>query len=147
MQNIPQTHEPIIKEVMLDATVEKVWKALTNKEEMKKWYFDISEFQPKTGFIFRFYGEKDGRKFTHICTIQEVIPNEKLSYTWTYEGIPGVTHVVFELFPDGNQTRLRLTHEGLEKLPQNDDYARSNFEDGWNYIIGTSIKKYIADTN
>ena len=144
MQNIPQTPSPIIKEVKLDATVEKVWKALTNKEEMKKWYFDITEFQPKPGFTFHFYGENDGRKFIHNCTIQEVIPNEQISYTWTYEGIPGETLVIFELFPDGNQTLLRLSHEGLEKLPQNDDYARSNFEEGWNYIIGTSIKKYIA---
>lgn len=144
MQNNSQTPEPIIKEVMLDATVEKVWKALTDKEEMKKWYFDIAEFQPNEGFTFRFYGEKDGRKFTHICTIHQVIPNQRLSYTWTYEGIPAETLVVFDLFPEGQQTRLRLTHKGLEKLPQNDDYARSNFEEGWNYIIGTSIKNYIA---
>jgi len=135
---------PIVKEVVLDAPVEKVWKALTDKEEMKKWYFDIAEFEPEVGCRFTFYGEKDGRKFVHQCTILEVETNKKLSYTWTYEGVQGETIVHYELFPEGNQTRLRLIHEGLENLPQNEDYARANFEEGWNYIIGTSIKNYIT---
>jgi uncharacterized protein YndB with AHSA1/START domain len=144
MQSNSATSSPIVKEVILNAPIEKVWKALTDKEEMKKWYFDIADFKPEVGFTFSFFGEKDGRKFIHICTIQEVEINKKLSYTWTYEGIKGETIVHFQLFPESNQTRLRLTHEGLENLPQNEDYAKSNFEEGWNYIIGTSIKNYIA---
>ena len=144
MQSNSATSAPIVKEVVLNAPIEKVWKALTDKEEMKKWYFDIADFKPEVGFTFSFFGEKDGRKFIHICTIQEVEINKKLGYTWTYEGIKGETIVHFQLFPEGNQTRLRLTHEGLENLPQNEDYVNSNFEEGWNYIIGTSIKNYIA---
>ena len=144
MQTNSITSAPIVKEVLLDAPIEKVWKALTDKEEMKKWYFDIAEFKPEVGFSFSFLGEKEGRKFVHVCTIQEVEVNKKLCYTWTYEGVAGETLVSFELFPEGNQTRLRLTHEGLETLPHNEDYSRSNFEEGWNYIIGTSIKNYVA---
>src|SRR6478672_2107713 len=140
MQTNSATSLPIVKEVVLDAPVEKVWKALTDKNEMKKWYFDIAEFKPEVGYTFSFLGEKDGRKFVHLCTILEVEKNKKISHTWTYEGVEGETIVCYELFPEGNQTRLRLTHEGLENLPQNEDYARANFQVGWDHIIGTSIK-------
>jgi uncharacterized protein YndB with AHSA1/START domain len=146
MQTNSATSLPIVKEVVLDAPVEKVWKALTDKNEMKKWYFDIAEFKPEVGYKFSFLGEKAGRKFVHLCTILEVEKNKKISHTWTYEGVEGETIVRYELFPEGNQTRLRLTHEGLENLPQNEDYARANFQEGWNHIIGTSIKNYI-DSN
>ena len=37
-------HENVKVSVMVNAPVEKVWNALTEKEEMKKWYFDISDF-------------------------------------------------------------------------------------------------------
>src|ERR1700738_2784438 len=108
-----KTSAPIVKEVLLEASPERVWRALTNREEMKEWYFDIKQFRPEPGFEFSFYGEKDGEKFLHICRIMEVMPQRKISYTWGYEGKEGESLVSFELFPEGNKTRLRLTHEGV----------------------------------
>ncbi len=58
-------NEPLIKEVIVNAPASKVWKALTDKKEMKKWYFDIEDFKPKIGYSFKFYGEKEGKKFLH----------------------------------------------------------------------------------
>ena len=52
--------------------------------------------------------------------------------------------MTWELFPEGNKTKLRLTHEGLEQLPQNRDYQKSNFVAGWDYILGTSLKEYVG---
>jgi uncharacterized protein YndB with AHSA1/START domain len=147
MQTNSTTSDPIIKEVLLDAPVEKVWNAITDKEDMKKWYFDIAAFKPEVGFTFTFYGEKDGRKFVHLCTIKEVEINKKLSHTWTYQGVDGETMVHFELYPQGKQTRLRLTHEGLENLPQTEDFAKDNFEKGWTYIIETSLKNFFTPQN
>ena len=51
------TSQPVIKEVLLDAPVSRVWKAITDKEDMKHWYFDFAEFKPEVGFEFQFYGE------------------------------------------------------------------------------------------
>src|SRR5215212_1536582 len=128
---------PLVKEVVLDAPVDKVWKALTEKDQMKQWYFDLAEFKPEVGFEFQFYGEKDGTKFLHLCKIKEVITNKKLSHTWTYEShLEAETLVTWELFPENGKTRLRLTHEGLEKLPQDPNYARENFVQGWDAILG-----------
>lgn len=134
---------PIIKEVLLDALAEKVWKAITDTEDMKQWYFDMVNFKPEVGCEFRFYGEKDGKKFLHLCRITEVEVNRKLSYTWMYEDHPVETVVHFELFPKGNKTLLRFTHEGLEKLPQDGDYAIENFVTGWTSLLEKSIIEFL----
>jgi uncharacterized protein YndB with AHSA1/START domain len=144
MENHSNHSELIVKEIVLDATPEKVWKALTDKNEMKQWYFDFKEFKAVPGFEFQFEGGPDGRVYTHLCKIIEVIPLKKLSYSWRYQGYEGNTLVSFELFEEGQQTRLRLTHEGLESFAVNNnpDFDRKNFEAGWSHIIGTSIKKF-----
>lgn len=139
------TSDAIIKEVLLDATPGKVWKAITDKNEMKQWYFDLKEFKPVPGFEFEFEGGPDDRIYVHQCKVVEVIPLKKLSYTWSYRGYRGTTLVSFDLFEEGERTRLKLTHEGLESFAVNNnpDLDRKNFDAGWSHIIGTSIKYYI----
>lgn len=140
------TNEPFIIERTYDAPVEKVWKALTDKNEMKQWYFDLAEFKPEPGFEFQFYGEgKQGEKFLHLCKITDTIKNKKLRYSWRYDGYEGISFVTFELFDEGGKTRLKLTHEGIETFPKtaNNDFAKENFAEGWTYITGTSLKEYL----
>lgn len=122
-----------------------VWKAITDKDEMKLWYFDLPEFKPEVGTEFRFMGGPDeNRQYLHLCKISEVIPEKKLAYSWRYDGFKGNTLVTFELFDEGSQTRLKLTHEGLETFPaDNPDFARENFAEGWTWIIGTSLKEHL----
>lgn len=138
------TDRIIVIERLLNATVEKVWQAITDKEEMKQWYFDLAAFQPEVGFKFQFTGgHEDGIQYTHLCEVTEVIPNEKLTYSWRYEGYAGISFVTFELFKKESKTLLRLTHRGIDSFPDNPDFAIHNFEAGWNEIIGNSLKKYI----
>jgi uncharacterized protein YndB with AHSA1/START domain len=136
---------PFIIERTFNAPIEKVWKAITGKDEMKQWYFDLAEFKPVVGFEFQFYGEgKQGEKYLHLCKVTDVVTGKKLSYSWRYDGYEGISYVTFELFAEGNKTRLKLTHEGLETFPaSNPDFAKENFAEGWTYLIGTSLKKFI----
>ena len=137
-------NEPIIIERTYHAPIEKVWKAITDKNEMKQWYFDLAEFNPVVGFEFSFEGGPEDRKYIHHCKITEVITNKKLTYSWRYEGYNGISFVTFELFDEGSQTRVRLTHEGLESFPpDNLDFAKSNFVEGWTAILGASLKDYL----
>jgi uncharacterized protein YndB with AHSA1/START domain len=136
--------EPIVVERMLNASSDKVWKAITNKEDMKQWYFDIADFQPEVGNEFSFEGGNEGRTYTHLCKITELVQGKKLKYSWRYKGYEGISYVTFELFPEGNKTRLKLTHEGLETFPQDlPDFKKENFVEGWTYLIGTSIKNFV----
>ena len=135
---------PFVIERTYNAHITRVWKAITDKDEMKKWYFDLAEFKPVKGFEFQFEGGPDGRKYLHRCKIMEVIPERKISYSWRYDGYEGNSIVTFELFSESNKTRLRLTHEGLDTFPRNNtDFAKSNFAEGWTYIVGTSLKEYL----
>ncbi|WP_018612363.1 SRPBCC family protein [Segetibacter koreensis] len=141
-------NEPFVIERTFNASIENVWKAITDRDQMKQWYFDISEFKPEVGFEFEFEGGSENRRYLHKCTITEVVAGKKLSHSWQYEGYEGKSFVTFELFPEGDKTRLKLTHEGLETFPgDNKDFAKESFVAGWTYIIGESLKKYLEKTS
>ncbi len=138
--------EAVVIERTFKAPVARVWKALTNADEMRVWYFDLKEFKPEVGFEFEFTVEHEGVRYHHLCKITQVIPQKKIAYTWRYAGEDGNSLVTFELFADGDKTRLKLTHEGLETFPKLPAYARTNFEKGWTEIIGSSLKQYVEET-
>lgn len=139
-----QNNSPFIIERTFNAPVEKVWSAITDKNEMKEWYFDLEEFKAEEGFEFQFTGGTETNQYLHLCKVTEMIPQQKLTYSWRYDGYEGNSFVTFELFPEEEKTRLKLTHEGLETFPStNPDLAKQNFEAGWTDIIGNSLKNYL----
>ena len=136
---------PLIIEDHYNAPSEEVWQAITDRYDMKNWYFEVPEFKPEVGTEFTFKGENEGRVYIHHCKVMEVIPGRKLKHSWAYEGYEGMSYVTFELTPEGDQTRIRLTHEGLETFPQLPDFKRENFNEGWTMIIGTLLKNYVEN--
>lgn len=135
--------EPFVIERVLNAPAELVWKAITDKDQMKQWYFDLKEFKPEVGFEFSFNGGPPDKVYTHLCKITEVEYCKKITYSWRFEGYEGNSFVSFELLPEGSKTRIKLTHEGLETFPAIPDFAKENFVAGWTHIIGTSLKEFV----
>jgi uncharacterized protein YndB with AHSA1/START domain len=136
--------EPIIIERTYDAPISKVWRAITNNDDMKQWYFQLAAFKPEVGFEFQFEGGDGNKTFMHLCKVTEVIPGKKITYSWRYQGQPGISFVSFELFEEGKKTRLRLTHTGLDSFPQDaPEFARKNFVAGWTDIIGKNLKQFV----
>jgi uncharacterized protein YndB with AHSA1/START domain len=135
--------EAVVIERTFNAPIARVWKALTDVRDMRRWYFDLKEFKPEVGFEFEFTVEHEGMKYHHLCKVTEVIPQKKIAYTWRYRDEPGDSLVTFELSADGNKTKLRLTHEGLETFPKTPAYARKRFEAGWTEIIGSELKQFL----
>ncbi len=111
--------EAVVIERTFNAPIARVWKALTDTDEMRRWYFDLKEFKPEVGFEFEFTVEHEGVKYCHLCKIAEVVPQKKLAYTWRYQGHDG---------------------DSLVKTPA---FARKNFEEGWTQIIGSSLKAFV----
>jgi uncharacterized protein YndB with AHSA1/START domain len=138
--------EAVILERTFDAPVARVWKALTDVDQMRVWYFDLKEFKPQIGFEFEFVVEHEGNTYHHLCKITEVIPEKKIAYTWRYKGEVGDSLVTFELFGEGDWTRLKLTHSGIETFPKTPAYVRKNFEAGWTEIIGSELKRFVENT-
>lgn len=135
--------EALVLERTFNAPVARVWRALTDADEMRQWYFDLKEFKPQVGFEFEFVVEHEGNSYHHLCQVTEVIPQRRLAYTWRYKGHEGNSLVTFDLLPDGEQTRLKLTHTGLETFPPTAAFARKNFTAGWTEIIGSSLKQFV----
>ena len=135
--------EAVIIERTFNAPVARVWKALTDVDQMREWYFDLKEFKPEPGFEFEFIVEHEGMKYHHLCRVTEVVPQKRIAYTWRYKDEPGDSLVTFELAAEGDKTKLRLTHEGLETFPKTATYARNRFEAGWTEIIGSELKKFV----
>jgi hypothetical protein len=53
------------------------------------------------------------------------------------------------LFAEGNKTRVKLSHKGLESFPvtANNDFAKESFMEGWTYLIGKGLKEYVEKTS
>jgi uncharacterized protein YndB with AHSA1/START domain len=135
----------ITTEAIIQAPVSTIWKAITNTDEMRLWYFDMNGFRVEEGVVFTFVGQgkEAGTTYVHRCEVKEVIENKKLTYTWTYDNLPGTSYVTFDLDEQGQKTLVRLTHSGVESFSANgSDFQPENFREGWNYIINTSLKNF-----
>lgn len=138
-------HVNVIVKEKVDAPVEKVWNALTDKAQMKEWYFDIPDFVAEPHTEFAFYGGTEEDRYHHHCEVLEVIPNQKLKHTWTYPEISKEkTLVKWELEPDGDGTNVTLTHKGLENFDHlGAEFGQNNFVAGWNELVKKSLKEYV----
>ncbi|RMZ59728.1 SRPBCC domain-containing protein [Chryseobacterium nematophagum] len=137
--------DPIIVEYKINVPVQRIWKALTDSNEMKKWYFDISDFDLKVGKIFNFYEPGEAKKYHHQAEILEIIPQHILKHSWMYpEFSKSKTIVTWELLPQGDETLVKLTHEGVDQFKElGENFSKESFTDGWNEILGQSLKPYL----
>lgn len=139
------TEPPIVVEQAFDASKEKVWKAITEVDQMTKWFFDnIPDFKAEKGFQTGFLVENEGRKFPHRWTIVEVKAGEKIVYDWSYENYPGRGLVTFELKESKGKAVLTLTNEVLEDFPEDvPEFTRENCKGGWDFFIRQNLKEYM----
>ncbi|MCS4300824.1 SRPBCC domain-containing protein [Chryseobacterium sp. BIGb0232] len=136
---------PITVQYKINVPIEKVWTALTDKNEMKSWYFDIQDFEPELGNVFNFYEPGGENKYHHQGEILEIISHKKLKHTWAYPDFSDQkTTVIWELQSEDNGTLVTLTHEGIENFKDlGEGFSRKNFTGGWNAILGQSLKEYL----
>ena len=139
--------KPIIVEQTFDVTSEDVWKAITNVDLMRLWFFDnIPSFKPKVGFETQFNVHNQGRDFLHLWRVTEVIPNKVISYNWKYEGYTGDSNVSFELLIQNGKTLIRLTHQVMESFDQSiPEFTRDSCLQGWEYFIQERLYNFLKE--
>lgn len=113
----------------------RVWAAITRPEQMLQWWGPdagptldvVADVRPGGRFsvVFRLL---DGQEHNPTGVYREVVPEQKLVFTWDLPGAPEPeTLVTFRLRPiEDGATELTLTHE---RLP--DAAARDSHERGW----------------
>ena len=144
-------------ERLLDAPVETVWRYLTEAELRSQWFMGGTDARPDSEFELlndhdnlsdddvpypADYAQYKGLRW-HEKVVRFDPP--RLLETTFQSGKNG--RVTFELFPEGDRTRLVLTHSGIE--------SPSGFQDfgsGWNShltvleerLAGRSVKDFWA---
>ena len=115
---------------------EKVWRAWTDAQALKKWWgpgpgepVAVAELDVRVGGRFRIvFGGPQGTAHEVQGTYQEVVPNRKLVFTWTWPNSTpereSVVTIVFRASDDG--TELDFRHEQLFDEKVRDDHQR-----GW----------------
>lgn len=128
---------PVVVEQVIQASSSDVWQAITQLDQMQKWFFaEIEEFEAAVGFETQFDVVCDGTTYPHRWKITEVSPNEKIVYDWQYENFPGQGLVVWELIDTPEGTHLTITNKILKEFPDdNPAFRRESCEGGWRYFI------------
>ena len=139
--------EPIVVEPSFNATIETVWRSLTEIDLMRQWHFEnIPSFKPEIGFETQFNVESGGRDFLHMWRVTDAVPMQRIVYDWKVDGYPGDSFVAFELSEEGNMTRLRLTVHVREGFPEDiPEFTRESCIAGWEYFIKGRLKEYLED--
>lgn len=111
--------------------VERVWKALTDADELGKWA-QTTDFRPEVGATYHDYDEPnehwDGIMHGEVL---EVDPPHRLLVTWNSGG-DGPHRIEWTLEPTSKGTLLRIRHDGFAP----DWPFQGMIEDGYRELIG-----------
>jgi len=128
---------PLIVERTLEFSKETVWNAITQIDQMKQWFFEqIKTFEPVVGFETSFVVKSGDIVFPHLWRITEVIPENKIVYSWKYEGYAGNSFVTFEVNPQDNGTQLKITNDIVEDFTEDiPEFKPESCLAGWEYFL------------
>ena len=129
-----------------NAAPEKVFNAWTDPEKVKRWMgpgaVEVlhADSDPRTGGHYRWVMKSPGGEEHDVSGIyREVIPNEKLVFTWTWKSTPERESLVTLTFKkDGDGTLMTLIHEQFF-----DDEARDRHKQGWTGAM-EKLEAYLA---
>ena len=134
------TNDGIVEEIVIQATAERVFDALTDPARRVQWWSVAGRFhtehmesdlRPGGAWVMRGTA-MGGRPFTVRGEYREIERPRLLVFTWLPDWQPdGLESLVrIELDERGGATNVRLTHSGLAT-----DAARSSHK-GWPQVLG-----------
>jgi uncharacterized protein YndB with AHSA1/START domain len=133
------TTEPIIREVLVEASPETVFGFFTEPEKMTRWVCESATSDPRPGGALHQVhvpteGPHAGRRYNMRGEFVEVSFPSRVVFTWGWEeedsGTPpgaSTVEVVFE--PQGSATLVRLTHRDLTEADH------SAHQEGWTQLL------------
>ncbi len=144
----------IEKTIELEASVSRVWKALTDHEQFGAWFRVKLDGPFLVGAVSRGHITYPGYEHLRWEAVVQRMETERLfSFTWhPYAVEPGTdyssetpTLVEFTLEKTATGTRLRVVESGFDKLPphRRDIAFRAN-QGGWG-IQMQNITQYLGD--
>jgi uncharacterized protein YndB with AHSA1/START domain len=121
----------------LNAAPAKVWSALTDPEQIKKYLYGTNtETDWKVGSPILFKGEWEGAPYVDKGEIVAFEPEKKLQYTYlsSFTGLAeqpeNYSIVTFELTPEGNETTLTILQTNFK-----DESHRDDSQANWGHVL------------
>lgn len=144
-----KNYDLIKKEVVINASVDKVYSALIDPNLLTQWFPNIATIEPWVGgkVFFRFSKEVTKEKKDHdvIGTIISIIPNKEVSYTWNFITKPEYnknTIVTWKLERlDDDRTKITLTHSGFTNV---DKIQYDEHNEGWDWYT-KRLENFVND--
>ena len=130
----------------LNAAPEKVYAAWTDPAKIAKWFGpdagpvtrSVTDVRAGGRYSIVFHTD-DGEEHNVSGVYREVIPNEKLQFTWAWRSTPERESLVTVLIkPDNGGSILTLIHEQFF-----DDAARDRHRHGWTGSLD-KLETYLA---
>ena len=141
MANAETKEKPTLSFVRkFSAAPEKVWRAWTDPQILKQWMapsdafsVPLAEADVRVGGRYRIVMKApDGEEHDVSGVYREVVPNQKLVFTWAWKSTPERESLVtLQLRAEGGGTELTLRHEQFF-----DAAARDRHNEGWVGCIG-----------
>lgn len=144
--------DSIVSEIDIAAPPERIFRALSNADELPKW-FGSPECPVKTWKMDARVGGRYSyttaagsvvvngvRAFECHGEILECDPPRLLAYTWIanwHDKAEQPTVVRWELTKQGSGTHVKVTHSGLSDMP----VARADYSGGWVGVV-EHLKKF-----
>ena len=122
------SHSVVVRRV-LSAPREEVFALWTDAERMPEWILDggSATLDVRVGGKYHMDMHYQGKSYPHDGEYLEIVPPERLVFTWISESTlwkPSI--VTVELIDRGEQTEMVLTHEGLPTQAEADSH-----QGGW----------------
>jgi uncharacterized protein YndB with AHSA1/START domain len=113
-------------ELTVDAPREEVFRALTDAEQLKRWWITDGVSEPHAGGSYRFEWKMADPADDHVQegTYAEVVDGERITYPWSSPA--GDSRVTVALSERNGGTQVSLVHEGIAA---DDQFER--YEQGW----------------
>ena len=115
----------------LAAARERVFRAFTEPEELKRWFgpsdehvVPLAEVDLRVGGRYTIAIRGPSGSVLRVGGVyREIRSPERLVFTWQWEGNPCETLVTIELADVGGKTELRLTHERFVDASERDSHG------------------------
>jgi len=127
---------------------EEVWECLTNPELVNTWLMK-NDFKPVVGHQFQFHSKpipKMGWDGIVYCEVLEILPQQKLVYSWKGGPRPGVigldTLLTWTLTPVKNGTEMVLEHTGFSGMKN--IIASIFMENGWKKGVAKRFEQLLS---
>jgi len=145
----------ITNTIVMNANASKVWDALTNPEQTRKYMFGcetVSDWKAGSPLLWR--GSYEGKEMVFVKgDIAEIKPNEYLAYTVIDPNNPNIPDipenyltVTYSLSEANGQTTLTVTQGDYATVADGEKRYKESYNngEGWNPIL-VQIKKLVEE--